>query len=115
MPPDEIKKLNDTIAFSNSIAQQFLVFKETANQEIMQLEAQHNELKDDISKLAAENKDLINLINANRSWIAVCDTAIKELRVQINLIVKGPSKTEGPLSVKPVNEYKHLNWRKFWK
>ena len=126
MDTNQEQKLNDQIAFCNSIGTQFLAFKGEMEAQLKavtththsekdEAELKLGRLREDLSRLEAENKELKTLIDANRSWVAICDTAIKELRVQINLIVKGPSKTEGPLSVKPVSEYKHLNWRKFWK
>ena len=98
MTPEESKKLNDTIAFTNSHFQQFSAFRETVNQEIMNLEAENNNLK--------------TLINANRSWIQICDSAIKELKK--NQHSHEPKKTfEIKPEIKSETPIK-INW-KWWK
>ena len=78
MNEDQEKKLNDQIAFCNSIAQQFMVVKEEIGQDLGRLHI-------DLGRLQAENRELKALIEANRVGIHMCDLEIKNL-IKVNQI-----------------------------
>ena len=125
MPPDEIKKLNDTIAFSNSIAQQFYVFQRETRGQIEFLDKQIDEiglklgrLQEEMGRLQAENKELKTLIDANRSWVQICESRIVDVVDLIDELRK-TQHTHGTAETKPVVDVKieapiKFKWP-FWK
>jgi len=92
----EEQKLNDQIAFCNSIAQQFMAFRDTTSKTLANLIIKNVDIDNEI-------KELKTLIDANRSWIQICDSTIKELK-KMQHIHKAPKVI---LDIKPT-------W-KFWK
>ena len=91
MSEEERKRLEDTTAFTNSLAQQFYDFQRQTKSQIEYLEKQLTNQK--------------TLIDANRSWIQICDSAIKSIRQDQNKELKEP--------LTKMKTYK-FNW-KFWK
>ena len=73
MNEEENKKLNDQIDFCNSISQQFFSFRD-------EIKLNLGRLQEEMGRFETGNKELKTLIDANRSWIQICDGAIKTLK-----------------------------------
>ena len=93
MSPEQEQQLKDAIAFSNSIAQQFFDFQKQTKNDI-------DFLKNEMIEMMGKFNELNKLIDANRSWIQICDKSIKEFRTQLNIITNAKLSVFKPLEVK---------------
>ena len=95
MSEEQEKLLKDSIAFRNSVSQQFFAFKDVTEKRLAQIESEANQV----------NKGINETLIEHQKWLEICDKSIKELRTQISV----PTAKVYKLSPIPIK-----NW-KFWK